>query len=381
ASSQVFCTDIGTVSDDGLIRIMHDGHELVHLGAIILLENAPRLRLNYQSLVSEKPGPYLKNVIKYPLAENLLKLDENLAEEKNLNPVQFDAHLGLNTVVAKNEADAVALRLPSLDETVALTMLLDQELINLNPTLAAKRAVFAAGLGLAAQGATMNGISCSLYAGSCEQKAVMTTIKHAIDAIAECASYLNIPVLSASTTINDQALNQVSLTLSAFGLCQTKRSVRFGNAQNGDKLVVLGQMPTDFLGVENVLPKKSDNFPPFDLLGNECLMTTVRHCVSSGVSSCVSLIHRGGFFQSLRAIMAKTGLGLKLEFGPEWLPHELTLSLISESTARVVMAVSPHRMDQLQKACAHKVAVYPLGSIGGDSLLIFHDGNLIYDAK
>lgn len=379
ARYNVNCVDIGSVHDDGLVRVIHYGQEIVHVAATLILENAPRLRLNYQSTIPHALSQGLKRQINISLKNTLAALQPLYIQGSSPFFAQFDPYVGLNTKIAAKESHAAVLSLWEGDITLAMTLSPENEIFDGNPYESVKRVLFHALLSLSIQGTKPLGLCCSLLAFSPENGEVMTNLKHAIDAMADIASRINVTIISAAASIVQCTTAKTMLMVGAVGSSNVRAHTRFASALTGDTLVLLGDMPTDYTGAESIF-KGTENLHLrcWELESLDRLMSVTRQCVRKGITKCAGVVGRGGLYKSLVDIMTKSNLGINLDFGSEWLEHELVLSLISEETPRILMTVPEQHIAALMKECAQKVVVYTLGSVGGCSLSVRHQGKVVY---
>lgn len=377
---KICCVDIGSVNGDGHLRIIHNGQEIVQLAATLILENAPRFRLSYRSSIPPLYGPDLKEEIPLSLNKTLSNLQHSYSLEKENFFSSFDPYIGLYTKIGLEEGNSALLNLFDNKKNLAFAMVKESKALAINPEECAKRAFYQALLQLSAQGAQAIGISSVMLASSPNEETI-TNLKHVIDSLAEMSSRYNIPIISAAVSIKEASFLRASLTISAVGINKSSRYTCFGNARSKDILVLLGDLPTDFLGTERIFNKTTkSSLRSVEPERLEKLMSVIKDCVHHGISSCVSVVANGGLFRSILNIMTKSRLGLTIDFGSEWLRKELLMSMLSEESARVILTVPEHQVCNLMKECAHKVAVYPLGVVEGQKLLIRHEGQRIFEA-
>lgn len=384
AKFELDCVDIGYVTGDGLVRISHNGHEVVNLSATLIIENAPRYRRTYLSKI---PCNTLsikdKAVVDMSAAIESFKKDLG---QRDLSWItnQFDHHIGLNTVVGPNEADAVLIRVPHSKKAVAISLLCNGKLCKLNPYEGARRTVFNAALQISAQGASPVGMTNCLNFGSPENTAVMTDLKHVIDGMAHAAISLNTPIISGNVSLYNETNGRPILPSMALGLVgltdKPTRHTKFSRAEDGDLLVLLGDLPDDYAGCETVFCDTPMNISlgswESEQLLNLC--EVISRGVNDGLFTCASVIGRGGLLHSLIKIMAHTNIGVALDFGSEWLSQELTLGLLSEDSPRVLVSISEQRFPALAKECAKKISINRLGRVEGAYFSISHHGKLVF---
>jgi phosphoribosylformylglycinamidine synthase subunit PurL len=374
----VDCVDIGHITGDGLVRIHYQGHEVVNMSATLITENAPRYRRSYLSDIPSHRGS-IKDGLVVDVAKALESFKNDLAQ-KDFSYVtdQFDHHIGLNTIVGPNEAEASLIRVPKTNKAVALSLVGLGKLARINPAEAARRAVYQAALEVSCQGATPVGITNCLNFGSPENIKVMTDLRWVIDGMAEAAIHLDVPIVSGNVSLYNETNGQPILPTLALGLVgltdQPFHYTKCSRGQNGDLLVSLGEIPDDYAGCEAVLDdtSQSTSLRQWDHETIMRLCEVLKEIIHQDLIRCTSVIGHGGLLKSLIKIMANSGLGAVIDFGTEWLEQELSIGLVSENSPQVLLSIPARRLDDLSQACANKVALNLWGSLGGDHCIIRH---------
>lgn len=373
------CVDIGEVTGDGLVKINYKGRMMVDLSATLIIENAPRYRRNYLSEV-----PYsrmsLKETIKPSLQGAIDSFVLDLGQRStNFITRQFDHHIGLNTIVGPEQADAALIKVPNTDKAVAISLMAHGKLCKVNPFLGAARTVFLSALEVSAQGASPVGITNCLNFGSPESIAVMTDLKHIIDGMAHAAISLKLPIISGNVSLYNETNNQPilpTLALCTVGLStHPHKPTKFSNTKAGDSLILLGELPDDYAGCESIVDISINlALRPWDASFISTMCEILQQAIKDGLVNCASVIGRGGLLLAVIKLMANSQMGSTLDFDAEWLEEELPLGLLSEDSPRVLLSISEENLDILAKACANRLPLYRMGHMGGDDFVIRHLG-------
>lgn len=378
ASFNVSAVDIGGLSTDGFVRFTKKGVEIVNLAATLLLENTPRLRLNYQSTIP-KPRSVHDDFFEEALFDNFFLEQMIFKKESELNHY-FDPYLSLNTIISKDESDAALFKSGYGNKYISLAITKKFLTIS-NAYEETKKACFEVLLGLAAQGSSFVSMSCSIAAGSADDELEMTKFMHAIDALSLTIEELNLSLASIRGSL--ASLNPASfITVAAIGASDAMKDIRFANASRGDFVVLLGDLPSELAGSEKVFLKNPVPYcAAWKLESVKNLIKVTKEISIRGLSCAISVVESGGLYKSLLKFMAKSQLGINLDFQQEWLRKELLLNLISEASPRVLMIVPERYIDELLRICAHKVAVSILGTVGAKSLTIRHQEELLHEIR
>jgi len=378
------CVDIGHVTGDGIVRIHHQGRDVVELSATLIIENAPRYRRTYLSEI-----PSVRESIKDGINVDVKRAIESFKKDLGQKSVafitsQFDHHIGLNTVVGPNESDAVLIKVPGSHKAIAMSLSAHGKLCKINAMEGASRLIYQAALEISAQGAHPLGITNCLNFGSPESVFVMTDLKRTIDGMAQASVMIDAPVVSGNVSLYNETNGQAILPTAAIclvgltekPLCHTKLS----SAQPQDHLVLLGDLPDDYAGSEAVIGDFAapSGLKPWD--GNHIVRMSdvIKEAVLENLIDCAAVLGRGGLLRAAVRIMTNSNVGLELDFGSEWLFEEVSLGLLSEDAPRVLLAVRPEKLDALQRKCANVVPINHLGRVGGDMFTISHKGQPIF---
>jgi phosphoribosylformylglycinamidine synthase len=383
-SFHLACTDIGHVTGDGLVHISYRGRDLVNLSATLIIENAPRYRRSHETLIRETPfSRDLCNEIDLASIISEFKRDRGQTDLSFITD-QFDHHIGLNTIVGPNEADASLMRVPQSNKAVAISMTGNSRLIGINSFEGARRCVFSALLEISLQGATPLGITNCLNFGSPENPLVMTDLMQVIDGMSQAAREINVPIISGNVSLyneTDERPILPTLALSLVGLSTTPdRCVRFAHAQADDVVIALGDLPKNFAGCELPFAKKLSPIAlgSWDHKTVETMAHIMKDAVKVGIITSACVVGRGGLMHAATKIMNQSKLGITLDFGPEWLSQEIILGLISEDAPMVMVVLKETNLLQLAEICAQRLGITRLGLMTREKFTIRHQDRVLY---
>jgi phosphoribosylformylglycinamidine (FGAM) synthase-like enzyme len=356
------CIDIGSVTSDGIVRIFYKGEEIVHLGSTLIIENAPRYRQSFSLPQKKAKARSLKSQWPIDVREALqLYAQEMTSKKSNL--------LSL-------------LKIPHSKKVLAFSFNEHQRLLRLDAYEGARRLLLQAMLEVASLGAFPVAMSYCLNFGSAENEAAMANIKYAIDGLAEAAKKAQIPVLSGKQNVyneNNAAPILPMLSVAMLGLCEEEEPIAISEVEEGDLLMLLGDLPQDFLGLEQHIPSNCSDvvLMPWDFqhIGQLCSLTKL--ALHHGFTRSAHVLGQGGLLASLISIMKKSALGLSISFGSEWLLSELGLGLLSEASPRVLLVVKKHYEAHIKELCAQRLAVLNLGVVTKKDLQILHNKSII----
>jgi len=354
----LFCHDLGRVCGDGIIRVAHAGHEAISLAATLILENAPRYRHHYQSVIPKAFGPSLASQTK-------ISLSEVFAE-----PLPIDT---VDTI-----SSTVLLGLDTLSKNIVISFLTYSRLLRTNALEAARRAVYLGALEVIIKSTSPQALALCFNAKSLSQEAFMTQFKHIVDGISLAAHDLSLPVMAAHVEINPQARPLLGVGVVGFG---PRRHEPRLNLEEGEQLVVLlGELPTDYTGAENIFGARLENPPlrAWETNSIKALLDVMREWADTNEVFFGGVLGKGGLRGALDKLMSATRRGLRLDFGAEWLSDDIPLGLISEDSPRVLLCFSKNKLSSLVSSCAQKVPIHIIGRLVSDNFLIYHKENLVF---
>ena len=349
------CNDIGRVCGDGFIRVTHAGQEVASLGATLILENAPRYRHQYQSVVPKAFGPSLASQAK-------ITLSEVLATSKSL----------------RESTRPLFLNLDKSQKNIILSFLTYSKLLRTNSLEAARRGVYLGALEVNIKGASPQALALCFSTQGLQEEAFMTQFKHTIDGIAHAAHALSIPVMAAHVKINRQAMPL--LALGVIGMGENLREPAFNMQEEEQLLVLLGELPTDYTGAESIFGARLEDPPlrAWEFESIKILSEVTRAWAKHHENYFAFVLGAGGLLRGLEELMSITHRGLRLEFGAEWLSDDLPLGLLSEDSPRVLLCLSKTKLPSLVSFCAQKVPLHIIGRLASDNFSIYHKTNLVY---
>ena len=326
----LFCHDIGRVCGDGFVRVNHAGHEVLNLAATLILENAPRYRQFYQSIVPKALGPSLASQIKISLSETL--------ESSHSRAV----------------SQAYFINLDKSQKNIVLSFLGLSELLRNNALEAARRAVYLGALEINIKGASPKALAPCFNTSSLEEEVFMTQFKQTIDGVTQAAQLLNIPVMAAHVQISPQV--KPLLAMGVIGIGENIKEPIFNTLDEDQLLVLLGELPTDYSGAEFIFHARSTSSP---LRGWEFESIKALYEVTHAWALCdedyfAYVLNVGGLIGALNALMSKTRRGLRLDFGAEWLSEDIPLGLLSEDSPRVLLCLPKIKLPILNQIMCSK---------------------------
>jgi phosphoribosylformylglycinamidine synthase II len=381
---------IGTVTDDGLLRVRFHGRVVAEVPVRALADEAP---------VYEKPTarPAWQDGLEAfdPLAlpapadsgDALLALLESPAiASKEWVYRQYDQQVGTNTLVLPG-SDAGVLRIKGTRIGVAVTTDCNARFVYLDPRAGAAMAVAEAARNLSVSGARPLGLTDCLNFGSPERPEILWQFKEAVAGITEACRALEIPVVGGNVSFYNETLGQAILPTPIVGMAGILDDVEARCTQwfvtPGERIALLGPDAVSLGGSELLWGrhrKVAGRLAPLDLavergVQEACraaigarLLASAHDCAEGGVAvalaeSCVSGPRRQG------AEVELPGRGARAD-----------LALFGEGPSRVVVSVKADGERHFEQLMGEfRVPWRWIGRVGGDRLVVRLDGGAVVD--
>jgi phosphoribosylformylglycinamidine synthase len=376
---EVRATVIGTVTDDGRLRILDGaGTVLADVPAASLSEDAPlydRARAAPADLDERRrddPGRALDG---FATPAHIAADVMALLGEASWVYRQYDHQLFLNTVVGPGE-DAAVLRLaapglPPSARGLAISTDSNPRWCALDPRQGTAMTVAESALNVACAGARPVALVNCLNFGNPEHPEVMWQLSESIDGMAEACLALGIPVIGGNVSLyNASAGVDIDPTpvVAVLGVIDRleRRPPGMGMTA-GTSLVLLGDTDPSLAGSRWAVERHGHTggtLPALDLAAHGRLLgLTARLVASEGLLTSVHDVSGGGLALSITEGAVRSGVGCIVD------GVSGHAELFSESPSRVVLGT--HRPDDvLADARSAGVPARVIGSAGGDRVVI-----------
>jgi phosphoribosylformylglycinamidine synthase II len=376
---------IGTVTDDGIVRIREGENVVAEIQARLLTDEAP---VYYRD--GKRPG-WIDDLHSFDIASIPLKEDygETLLEllgTANLcsrRPVfqTYDHTVQTNTVILPEEGDAAVLRIKGTAKGIALTIDGNGRYCYLEPEWGGAIAVAEAARNLVCTGAEPLAVTDCLNYGNPEKPDVFYTLRESVAGMARACQVLGTPVISGNVSLynenNGSAIYPTPVVGMVGLLDDVERRVGLGFKAAGDLVVLIGRSYDDLGGTEylKLMTGRVQGVPPRIDLDMEskvqrCCLEAIKARIARSAHDCAD----GGLAVALAECCIAGGIGLECsnETITQLLQRDgcrLDALLFGESQSRIVISVAPDRFAELE-TIAEQVGVplVALGVVGGERL-------------
>ena len=237
--------EVGRVTDDGKLRVLHHGRVVAEIPAHAIAEEGPR----YERPIAAPP---VNAHVHEPLVEfaregsdltenfRLLLASPSIAS-KNWITEQYDSMVRTNTRVGPGAGDAAVVRLKETKRALALSTDGNGRWGFLSPRLGAMHAVAEAARNVACTGARPIAATNCLNFGNPEKPEVMWQFSESIDGIAEACRVLETPITGGNVSFYNETLGKPiypTPVLGVLGLLEDAEcAIGFGFRNEGDLIV------------------------------------------------------------------------------------------------------------------------------------------------
>ena len=319
----VTCVEIGRVTDDKMLRLLHKGEVVAEVPADLLAEEAPVYHkpskepayfTEFQAIENEEPEVAdLKETL-----VSLLKAPTIASKEWVYS--QFDYLGGSNTVVAPG-SDAGVVRIKGTNKGVAMTVDCNSRYIYLDPETGGKIAVAEAGRNIVASGGKPIAITDCLNFGNPNKPEIFWQLEKSAEGISQACTALDAPVISGNVSLSNERSGSAiypTPTIGMVGLVEDLSHVTTQHVkQAGDIVYLLGETKTEFGGSELqklISGKIFGKAPSIDLEVEAARQEALLSAIKEGIVQSAHDVAEGGVAVALaEKTFGAKGLGVQVK--------------------------------------------------------------------
>lgn len=352
----LICSKVGKVTDDGRLRLFHNGEEVGDMPVTALVDECP-----VYNKPSKEPAYYSRHgeidLSAYPEVTDLndaLKrvLASPTVASKEWVYNQYDYMVRTSTAVRPG-SDAAVVTVPGTRKALAMTTDCNSRYVYLDPEMGGKIAVSEAARNVVCSGAEPLAITDNLNFGSPEKPEIFWQLEKAVDGMAEACRQLNAPVIGGNVSLyNENAKGAIYPTpvVGMVGLIKDIDHITTQNfKQEGDVILVVGETKAELGGSEfqYVIHGKTEGRPPeLNLLTEKKMQEAVLQAIRDGKVASAHDLSEGGLAVALAESCISGGLGARVALETE-LRNDI--ELFSESQSRILLSAEADKAAQLQE--------------------------------
>jgi phosphoribosylformylglycinamidine synthase len=389
---------IGRVTDDGRLRVRHQGEVVADIPAVALVEGCPLY--DRPQAPPSAPRPKARFDFRAPksatasLRANFLRLLAwpTLASKRWVFQ-QYDCTVRTNTVVQPGQADAAVLRLKGTRRGLALTVDGNGRYCALDPRRGAQLAVAEAARNLVGVGARPWAVTNCLNFGNPEKPETMWQFREVVEGMAEACRVFGTPVTGGNVSFYNETRGKAIYPTPVIGMLgvleDVERAVGMGFRDAASAIVLLGARALARESLEETFASSEYARCIYNVVGGappeldleyerkvqDCCLELMRrgwvaaaHDVSEGgllvavTECCFAAAGRLG------AVLVLTGDG------------PLEAALFGEETSRFVLEVPEERLaDLLRLAAQYGVEARQLGRTTHAEFRVSWNGRVVLD--
>jgi len=373
--------EIGRVTKDGLLRVLHLSRIAAEIPAHALAEEGPV----YNRPLAAPPPIANERLVKFgaagtDLTGNFLKLLAAPAiASKRWIWEQYDYMVRTNTLEPPGAGDAAVVRVKGTKRALALASDGNGRWCRLDPFVGAQLAVAEAARNVACSGAKPWAATNCLNFGNPEKPEVMWQFSRAIDGITAACAALEIPITGGNVSFYNETLGRSidpTPVLGVLGIIEdASRALGMAFRAEGDVIALLDGRRDTASSVENSAREFSSSEyartihgvvagapPAVDLAAEKRLIALLVALASKGALQSAHDVSDGGLAVTLaESCFASDGLSARVSLTSKE-PDEA--ALFGERGARAVVSVTPENLAAVRRVAAqYEVAVLEVGQV------------------
>lgn len=372
---------IGTVTDDGLIRV-RDGEDVhVEVPVRYMIDECPTyaVEANEPAYLTETrrfDQADLSDISHKDINKTLVSLlsSPNIGSRRSIWE-QYDHTILTNTVYGPGASDAAVLRQKGFPGGIAVSMDCNSRYVYLDPYEGARHAVAESARNVVCAGARPLGLTNCLNFGSPERSPANYQLVKAVEGLGDACRSLNIPIVSGNVSLyneTDQQPIYPTPMVACVGVLEDIDSrMAISWAEGDDIWLIGGGVPS--LGGSEYLAHEHDIVagtpPSLDIEAELKMLQMLQVLAGSGGDIGAHDVSAGGLAVALAEMAMATGLGATIDGDVS--RERLDVTWFGESATRVIVAIAPERAEHITLLAGEwDTPIVHLGQVGGDSLVL-----------
>jgi phosphoribosylformylglycinamidine synthase subunit PurL len=384
--------EIGRVTTDGKMRVLHHGQVVSEIPNEALTDDAPLYKRPIERWEPPVPREMPENVklaATGDLTDNLKRLlaAPNICGKRWVWQ-QYDHMVQTNTVEAPGAGDAGVIRIKGSRRGLAMALDGNGRWCYLDPQLGAMHAVAEAARNVACTGAMPIGATNCLNFGNPEKPHIMWQFSQVVDGITKACEELDVPITGGNVSFYNETLGEgiyPTPVLGIVGILEDVSTAVFPHFREAGNAVILlcASEPGDLADAEsefgsseyakNVLGMVWGFPPALELKREAALQKAIVQMVQAGLVDSAHDCSEGGIAVALAEAGFQKGIGLQANLSSGGLPPEFVL--FGEDASRIVISCDQrHVSDIKQLAAKYRLSSQQIGETVAGRFEISLDG-------
>jgi len=378
----VICAKVGKVTDDGRLRLIHNGEVVGDMPVQALVDECP-----VYNKPSAVPAYYTANesidTTRYEEVTDLNRaLEQVLASptvaSKEWVYNQYD-HMVRTSTAVRPGSDAAVVLVDGTRKGLAMTTDCNGRYVYLDPEVGGRIAVSEAARNIVCSGAEPLAITDNLNFGSPEKPDIFWQMERSVDGMAEACRELNTPVIGGNVSLYNENKNGAIYPTPVVGMVglvhDTDHITTQAFKNEGDVIFLLGDTQAELGGSEfqYVVHGVTEGRPPqLNLATERTLLHTVLGAIQQGLVASAHDLSEGGLAAAVTESCISGNIGASVNFATELRPD---FALFSESQSRILLTASASHAEALATYVREQgVPVQQIGTVQGSDLTITVNG-------
>ncbi|QFK70093.1 phosphoribosylformylglycinamidine synthase subunit PurL [Pradoshia sp. D12] len=369
--------DVGTVTEDKMIRLTYRGEVVANVPADALAEEAPvyykpSKEPNYfqEFQAMEDEVPVINNY-----TETLLSLlAQPTIASKEWVYDQYDYMVRTNTVVGPG-SDAAVVRIRGTEKALAMTTDCNSRYLYLDPETGGQIAVAEAARNIICSGGEPLAITDCLNFGNPEKPEIFWQLEKAADGLSGACRVLGTPVIGGNVSLYNETNGEAIYPTPVVGMVGLVHNLKHITTQSfkekGDLIYLIGETYAEFGGSE--LQKFMNDgrifgkAPHLNLQVEKDRQEKLLKAIQAGVIKSAHDLAEGGLSIALaEGLFGAENLGFEVN-----LEGDLATRLFAESQSRFLVTVSPEQVGPFKEIIPEAVQI---GIVTDTEKYVIHAG-------
>ncbi|WP_216830198.1 phosphoribosylformylglycinamidine synthase subunit PurL [Alkalihalobacterium elongatum] len=365
----LMCREIGYVTDDKKLRLLHKGEVVADVPVDALAEDAP-----VYHKPSKEPAYYSEFQAQENVAPEVTDAKETLINLLSQPTIaskewvydQYDYMVQTNTVVSPG-SDAAVVRIRGTEKALAMTTDCNSRYLYLDPEVGGKIAIAEAARNIVCSGAEPLGITDCLNYGNPERPEIFWQLEKSTDGMSEACRAFGVPVIGGNVSLYNERSGEAVYPTPTIGMVGLIEKTEYITTQNfkeaGDVIYLLGETKKEFGGSELqklVEGRISGKAPTIDLEEEKKRQQQLLQAIRAGLVQSAHDIAEGGLGVAVAESMIDGEVGASVNIG-----EDIVTELFAESQSRFIVTVKKEHQAQFEQIVDAKV----IGEVTNDKLL------------
>lgn len=378
----IICAKVGKVTDDGRLRLFHQGQEVADMPVKALVDECP-----VYDKPSKEPAYFSENAsVDTAAYEEVTDLTSAL-EKVLASPTvaskewvynQYDYMVRTSTAVQPG-SDAAVVTIRGTRKALAMTTDCNGRYVYLNPEVGGRIAVAEAARNIVCSGAEPLAVTDNLNFGNPEKPEVFWQLEKSADGMSEACVILNTPVIGGNVSLYNENAKGAIYPTPVIGMVGLVHDIDHITTQGfkaeGDVIILVGETKAEMGGSElqYVLHGEAAGRPPeIDLAVEKKLLDAVLGAIQKGLVASAHDLSEGGIAVAVAESCISGRLGAEVALTTDLRADHL---LFSESQSRILLSAKPEQAAALQAWLTEQGVVNTqIGNVKGSSLTISVNG-------